>query len=89
MLSRYGWNYWGIHNPVLRFLAKGFTLFVVIVLISLGLFALTVAFGTMFFMIVLSFPFHLILRACGRRGFYVREGNTHHWKFTGALDSSI
>jgi len=36
--------------------------------------------------VVLGVIVHYILRLFGRRGFYIRDGNTHTWTTRGALE---
>jgi hypothetical protein len=66
-----------VQNPVARIL---------IVLIAMfGFVMLPIIIGVIALAVVLTIPLHFILRLCGRRGFCVREGNSHTWTSTGAF----
>ena len=76
-----------VRNPITKILVAVLVIiFVIIILATLGFVMITVILGTIALAFVLTVPLHLIFRLCGRRGFYVREGNSHTWTSTGAFE---
>lgn len=57
------------------FYFAGAFIFVVFIGFLLALFAL------FFILVVASVPVHFILRACGRKGFFSRNGGSINWQF--------
>lgn len=75
-----------VKNPVLRIVVAGFVIICGIVLVVIfGFSLLFVTLGLLGLGFVLTVPLHFILRFCGRRGFYVREGNNYTWTTEGAF----
>lgn len=75
-----------VQNPIIRILVVILAIVCVVILIAaLGLGAVFIILGLISLTFVLTVPLHFILRLCGRRGFYVRECNSHTWTITGAF----
>lgn len=76
-----------IEHPLARMLAFAFvTIFLVVLIAVFGFVVLPVTLGIVALVFILTIPLHFILKLCGRRGFYVREGNSHTWTASGAFD---
>ena len=72
-----------VQNPVARVLVAGFAIICSIALITTLPFLILLG---LIMLIFVTVPLHFILRLCGRRGFYIQEGDdSHTWTTTGAL----
>lgn len=75
-----------VQNPVVRILVAALVIICPVVLVAVfGFVVLPIILGLIVLAFVLIVPLHFILRLCGRRGFYVRGGNSHTWTITGAF----
>jgi hypothetical protein len=76
-----------VQNPVARILVAMCAIAGVVALVSmLGFMIFPVILGLIMVTFIFTLPLHFILRLCGRRGFYIREGNIHSWKWKGAFN---
>lgn len=76
-----------VQNPFARVLVALLVVVVIaIVLFLLVTVGLIVLPAIMLGLVVITLPLHIILKLSGRRGFYIREGDTHTWTLTGAFD---
>lgn len=74
-----------IQNPVIKVLVVVALAMCCAIAVVFGSVMIPVILGLIVLALVLTIPLHLILRICGRRGFYVRDGNKHTWTNTGAF----
>jgi hypothetical protein len=75
-----------IDNPIVRIVVVLFIFVFIVVIVALfGLMMPLIVLGVVALVAFLTVPLHLILRLCGRRGFYLREGSTRTWTNKGAF----
>ena len=75
-----------VQNPAARILVAVLVIICAVVLVAVfGFVMLPIILGLIALAFVLTVPLHFILWLCGRRGFYVREGNSHTWTSSGAF----
>lgn len=75
-----------IRNPILKILVMALIIIGCILIVPFSfVMLLPIILGLIALAFILTVPLHFILRFCGRRGFYVQEGNSHTWTSNGAF----
>ena len=74
-----------VHNPVKRFLVIVFLICMIALTVTFGFSVIFIGIALIIGIFIISIPLHYILKYSGRRGFYIKEDNTHKWTSKGAF----